>query len=208
MSYDVSSLLTEIPLQETTDYILDQIYKENKLPQLTSRPGFKRLLERVTKGTVFLFDGNLYKQIDNCSMGNKFSPTIGNIFMCKVESDIVTPINLSFYDRYVDDCFIKRKSNTHDILLKGFNTTIRTSSSQWRKAPPISLTLRSNTKMGNSRPKYTRNRANSRFIGSHKHRRDGKKIRSLAHYIKQSASPLAGKKSNQLNKQLLNPDAR
>ena len=59
VSYDVTSLFTEIPLDETINHILDQIYKQHKLPQIASRAIFKRLLERVTKGTVFSFNGKI-----------------------------------------------------------------------------------------------------------------------------------------------------
>ncbi|XP_078356322.1 high-affinity choline transporter 1-like, partial [Oculina patagonica] len=67
-------------------------------------------------------NGQLYKQIDGCSMGNPLSPTLANIFMCKLEEDIVTPLNLPFYDRYVDDCFSKRKANAPDSLLDKLNS--------------------------------------------------------------------------------------
>ena len=103
----------QIPLDETINHILDQIYKQHKLPQITSRTIFKRLLERVTKGTVFSFNGKLYKQADGCSMGNPLSPTLANIFMCKLEEDVVTPRNLPFYDRYVDDCQKPGKLQVH-----------------------------------------------------------------------------------------------
>ena len=64
VSYDVNSLFTEIPLDETIDYVIDQIYNEGKLPPLMSKTIFKRLLERVTKGSVFSFNNKLYKQTD------------------------------------------------------------------------------------------------------------------------------------------------
>mgnify|MGYP001800150214 CR=1 FL=1 len=38
-------------------------------------------------------------------MGNLLSPVLANIFMCKLEEDVVTPLAPHFYDRYVDDCF-------------------------------------------------------------------------------------------------------
>ena len=44
VSYDVSSLFTEVPLEETIDYIIHQIYSENKLPHLSNKRIFKRLL--------------------------------------------------------------------------------------------------------------------------------------------------------------------
>ena len=55
-------------------------------------------------------------------MGNPLSPTLANIFMCKLEEDVVTPHDLPFYDWYVDDCFTKRKTNTRDNLLENLNS--------------------------------------------------------------------------------------
>ena len=82
----------------------------------------KKLLEKATKGTVFSFTDKLYKQVNGCRMGNPLSPTLANIFMCKLEKDIVTPKHLPFYDRYVDDCFTKRKRNEPDHLLTSLNS--------------------------------------------------------------------------------------
>ena len=44
VSYDVSSLFTQVPLEETIDHIIHKIYTENKLPKLGSKTMFKRLL--------------------------------------------------------------------------------------------------------------------------------------------------------------------
>ena len=75
VSYDVNSIATETPLDETIDYVTDQIYNEGKLAPLMSKTIFKRLLERVTTGSVFSFNNKLYKQTDGCGMGNPLSPT-------------------------------------------------------------------------------------------------------------------------------------
>ena len=55
----------------------------------------------------------VYKQVDGCGIGNPLSPTLANTFMCKLEEDVVTPHvhNLPFYDRHVEDCCTKRKTN-------------------------------------------------------------------------------------------------
>ena len=37
VSYDVSSLFTEVPLDVTIDHIIHKIYTNNKLPQLSSK---------------------------------------------------------------------------------------------------------------------------------------------------------------------------
>ena len=53
MSYDVESLFTSIPVSETIDYIMKEIY-ENKVikPMCKSKFVFRRLLKKLTK-TVF-----------------------------------------------------------------------------------------------------------------------------------------------------------
>ena len=55
-------------------------------------------------------------------MGNPISPTLGNIFMCKLEEDVATPQDLSFYNRYVDKkCVTKRSTNSPDTPLENLN---------------------------------------------------------------------------------------
>ena len=120
VSYDVNSLFTEIPLDETIDYVIDQIYNEGKLAPLMSKTIFKRLLARVTKGSVFSFNNKLYKQTDGCGMGNPLSPVLANIFMCKLEEHIIPRHSPAFYHRYVDDCLSKRKKDSPDHLLQSF----------------------------------------------------------------------------------------
>ena len=121
VSYDVSSLFTEVPLDETIDHIIHEIYTNNKSPQLSSKLLFRRLLCNVTKNTVFSFNDNLHRQIDGCGMGNPLSPVLANIFMAKLEADVVRPFNPPFYDRYVDDCFSKKKKDEPDALFERLN---------------------------------------------------------------------------------------
>ena len=42
-------------------------------------------------------------------------------FMAKLEADVVWPFNPPFYDRYVDDCFSKKKKGEPDALLERLN---------------------------------------------------------------------------------------
>ena len=48
VSYDVESLFTDVPVQETIEYIINEIYAENKLPKLCSNLIFKQLLLKLT----------------------------------------------------------------------------------------------------------------------------------------------------------------
>ena len=47
---------------------------------------------------------------------------LANIYMCKLESDIITPNKPSFFVRYVDECLSKQKINTPDNLLTSLNS--------------------------------------------------------------------------------------
>ena len=54
----MKSLLTNVPIQETVDYILDEIYVKNKLPKICSKLIFKRLLSKLTMENTFMFTSN------------------------------------------------------------------------------------------------------------------------------------------------------
>ena len=73
VSYDVVSLFTNIPVHETVEYIIDEIYEKKKLPQITeNRDMFRKLLLRLTTENTFMFNDCFYKQIYGCTMGDHF----------------------------------------------------------------------------------------------------------------------------------------
>ena len=83
-SFDVSSLFTNVPMDETIEICLDKLYAlENppRLPQLV----LKNLLLFATKKSHFVFDGQYYDQIDGVAMGSPLGPVLANIFMCNFE---------------------------------------------------------------------------------------------------------------------------
>ena len=47
VSYDVESLFTNIPIDETINCIINEIYQKKKLPQICSKTMFKRLLYKL-----------------------------------------------------------------------------------------------------------------------------------------------------------------
>ena len=52
VSYDVESLFTNIPADETTSYIINKIFKKNKLQKICSKI-FNRLLYKSTTEVLF-----------------------------------------------------------------------------------------------------------------------------------------------------------
>ena len=54
MFYDMKSLFTNMPSHETIDYISDEIYVKNKLPEICSKLILKRLLLKFTTENTFM----------------------------------------------------------------------------------------------------------------------------------------------------------
>ena len=73
VSYDVESLFTNIPINETIDYILDQIYNKKKLKAICSKLIFIRLLLKLVTEVTFTINNNFFKQTDGCTMGGPLS---------------------------------------------------------------------------------------------------------------------------------------
>ena len=122
VSYDVESLFTNIPILETIDYILEEIYDKNKLQPICSKLIFKRLLLKLTTESTFIFNGNYYKQTDGCTMGGPLSVVFADIFMTKLELDALQPPRIPvFYKRYVDDIITRRLKNAPDQLFNYLN---------------------------------------------------------------------------------------
>ena len=61
VSYDVESLFTNIPLKETIDYILEQIYVHNKVPIICIKLIVHRLLEKITMQNLFHLNSKFIK---------------------------------------------------------------------------------------------------------------------------------------------------
>ena len=83
-SLDVSSLFTNVPLEETLNICLDKLYSLADPPALP-RVVLRKLLEFTTKKSHFLFDGKYNDQIDGVAMGSPLGPVLANIFMCVFE---------------------------------------------------------------------------------------------------------------------------
>ena len=126
VSFDVVSLFTNIPLDETIDICMNRLYHEN----ITSPPDipegdFRILLERAAKGSCFMFNGKLYMQLDGVAMGSPLGPVLANIFLCHMEEKFMIKNRYFplFYRRYVDDTFALFKTKrSADLFFQFLNT--------------------------------------------------------------------------------------
>ena len=85
-SFDVKSLFTNIPLEETIDICLDECERLNIIPFNLTRKQFKSFLDISVKESIFIFGDQLFKQVDGVAMGSPLGPTLANLFLCYHES--------------------------------------------------------------------------------------------------------------------------
>ena len=84
----MDSLFAGIPLGETIDFILDEIYIRKKIEPFCKEPVFKKLLNKLS----FLADGRLIRHVDGCPMGGPISVVLSNMFSVKTVFDVVKPL--------------------------------------------------------------------------------------------------------------------
>ena len=81
LSYDVVSLITNTPINETLDVIKKQLEANTKLKLRTNLnvDDIMELLKFIVTTTYFSFRGTIYKQKFGTAMGSQVSPA--NLFM-------------------------------------------------------------------------------------------------------------------------------
>ena len=80
------------------------------------------MLVKLTTECTFKFNVKFYKQVDGCTMGGLLSVTFSDIYMTKMENDIVTPTKPIFYRKFVDDIYNRRKKGENDMLFDRLNS--------------------------------------------------------------------------------------
>ena len=108
VSYDVSSLFTNVPLDETIEILANRAFTNNWFNVTydlnLTKMDLVDLLKVATKEQLFQFNGALYEQTDGVAMGSPLGPLLANVFMTSIEENLERQGKLpSFYRRYVDD---------------------------------------------------------------------------------------------------------
>ena len=105
-SFDVKSLFTNVPLDETIKICLDALYRSDDIAQpCIEEPLFEKLLRKCTVGVGFSFIDMFYRQIDGVAMGSPLGPILANVFLGYCATRIPPDEWPAFYRRYVDDTF-------------------------------------------------------------------------------------------------------
>ena len=86
ISFDVTSLFTNIPLEETINIAVGTIFENYPNVKFT-RKELQKLFKIATSETHFIFNNEIYDQIDGDSMGSHLAPILANLFMSYHEKD-------------------------------------------------------------------------------------------------------------------------
>ena len=109
-SFDVESLFTNIPLQETIDLSVKLLFNDKSNIDGFTITDFHQLLTVTMSESLVLFDDQYYKQIHGVAMCSPLGPTFANIFFAKIFPCEFKPV---IYKRYVDDTFLLFRSKDH-----------------------------------------------------------------------------------------------
>ena len=66
-----------------------------------SKIEFKELLSLATKNSYFIFNRQLYKQVDGVAMGSPLGPTLANAFLVHFEKNCPSDFKPHYYQQYV-----------------------------------------------------------------------------------------------------------
>ena len=106
----VVSFFTNLVIKEALQMIGRCLKEDKTLASLTklTLEDIMDLLEFVLPTTYFMFDGNIYKQIQGAPMGNPVLVVVSNLYMADHEMSIQSaPLEMKpkIRKRYVDDSF-------------------------------------------------------------------------------------------------------
>ena len=92
VSFDVTSLYTNIPITDTLNIIKDYVHSDDQFVRKTAIPQdkFLDLVNLVLTTTWYTFNSQFYQQTDGIAMGGPASSTTAEIYMQAHESTAIS----------------------------------------------------------------------------------------------------------------------
>lgn len=122
VSYDVTSLYTNMHFEELITAVQMAYYKFNKAEYSITAPPTTDLcflLRLVLENNIFEFNSALYKQTIGCAMGSRCSPSVCDIRLHQITDEIIDKFagkdKIIYHGRYRDDGFIIFHGLENDI---------------------------------------------------------------------------------------------
>lgn len=114
VSFDVSSLYTNVPVQEAISDCTNLLFSGRYQQPPVDKSTFKELLTICSCDVIMLTNDGYYRQIDGLAMGSPPAPLVANGWLSKFDS--VIRDNASLFSRYMDD--IIREINRSRVKAK------------------------------------------------------------------------------------------
>ena len=137
VSFDVSSLFTNVPIEDTLDFMKNYL-QSHTVDMPFNSDVLLKLIELCTNNAYFSCNGNFFQQKRGLPMGSCISPVLSNIYMEFFERYLLPSIvNFELvWLRYVDDVFAVLLDN---IDLDNFLASLN------RLSPSIKFTIEKET---------------------------------------------------------------
>ena len=84
-SLDAESLFTNIPLDETIENCINDLFSNNDTVDNSIKEDLKELPKFASCKSFFTFHNKYYCQLDGVAMGSPLGPTLANTFLCHFE---------------------------------------------------------------------------------------------------------------------------
>ena len=101
VSFDVSSLYTNVPVQEAIEHCTDLLFSGNHRKPPVDRETFQKLLTACTCDVIMSTSLGFYRQVDGLAMGSPPAPLLANGWLSQFDSLIQGEATI--YHRYIDD---------------------------------------------------------------------------------------------------------
>ncbi|MCP4473778.1 MAG: hypothetical protein GY821_04275 [Gammaproteobacteria bacterium] len=119
VSFDVVSLFTKVPINESCKIIERKLGSDPGLSQRTamSPSTIAFLLKFVLQSCYFMANSKWYHQTEGAAMGGRLSPLVADLFMCEFEEKLLslTQKKPLIWWRYVDDVFCIWPHTSQDL---------------------------------------------------------------------------------------------
>ena len=125
VSYDVEALFPSVPQGEAIDLFYQMMKNDKDLDKKTTMTAENviELFKTCVQTTYFVFNQNLFKQVNGLAIGAASSGPAADLFMENLEKKAITTFvePPKIWKRYVDDTFTKLKMIRIDAFLKHLN---------------------------------------------------------------------------------------
>ena len=126
VSFDVTSLFINVPLNRTIKKTLKRIYEDKAVHRTLKKSTMKKLIINSCTKVAVSFINKIYKLLDGVTMRSPFGPVPANIIITELEKFIVKYLVekslIKLHMRYVDDILFLVKEKDIKVIYERLNS--------------------------------------------------------------------------------------